>query len=215
LDQQPNPTLDIAPKDKTGKAGDLIGPFVVTTTADKIEVKAALDGGAKLTDKDGKELSEVKSGEFAAESTGDKVTEIYVKVPAEAKKGEAKFTVEVDAELKTGRLFIRSDSNHKTQSLVVASPVTASVKADAKANWEAAPETVPTVPSETSSSTPTSTTTTAPTTTTTPAPVAGGGSDDNLASTGASIFVPLLIGIGLLGAGAGALLLIRRRKAAA
>ena len=44
--------------------------------------------------------------------------------------------------------------------------------------------------------------------------MAGAGGDDDLASTGASIFVPLLIGIGLLGAGAGALLFVRRKRTA-
>ena len=52
------------------------------------------------------------------------------------------------------------------------------------------------------------------TTTTTAAPAPGGGSDD-LASTGASILWPLVGGLVLVGAGAGALFFVRRKKAGA
>lgn len=73
----------------------------------------------------------------------------------------------------------------------------------------------PTTTTTTSESTPVESTTTtteaAPASTTTtvsPVPVAN---EDELASTGASILVPLLIGVGLLGGGAALLVVMRRR----
>ena len=65
------------------------------------------------------------------------------------------------------------------------------------------------------SSTPETTTPTTTTTTTTPANPAPGGSTDDLASTGASILWPLVGGLALVGAGIGALFVVRRKKAGA
>jgi LPXTG-motif cell wall-anchored protein len=55
---------------------------------------------------------------------------------------------------------------------------------------------------------------TSPAPTTTSVAVVPVNDEDELASTGASILVPLLAGIGLLGAGAGALFFVRRRNTA-
>ncbi|MEJ2852812.1 MULTISPECIES: thioester domain-containing protein [unclassified Saccharothrix] len=207
LDQEPNPTLKIDPKELEGKAGTLIGPFVISTTATTGTIEANLPTGIKFTNKEGAELDVAAKGDLAAASQVN-IAEVYVKVDEGVAPGEVEFTVRATAELQHGRLFVAKDRNQKTQSLVIAKPTPASVKDTAKVKW-----TENVVPTSETTTTTTTTTTTAPTTTTTPAPAAGGGEDD-LAQTGASIFVPLLIGLGLLGAGAAALIVVRRKKAA-
>ncbi|GAA3890848.1 thioester domain-containing protein [Saccharothrix violaceirubra] len=216
---EPKPTLDIKPDETVhGKAGERIGPFTVTTTAKQIVLKADLPAGVKLVDKDGKELPYVKAGDAAAKAAPADVTvtDVYIQVEAGTKAGEAEFTVEATATLSQGRLFVSEDRNKKTQSLIVVTPVDVDVRDTAKADWTEVVTTTTTAPSTTPAPTTTQapSTTPAPTTTTTQAPTTGG-QDDDLASTGASIFVPLLIGLGLLGAGAAALIIVRRRKSAA
>ncbi len=224
IKEQPTPTLTIEPAEKKGAPGDLIGPFTVTTTAGEVVLKADLPAGVTLADKDGNVLSDPKEGTFAVKDAGTKTKEFWVKVPAGTADGKASFSVEANAELTQGRLFVSSNDQLQTQSLVVAFPAKANLKAKGTAEWAATGETT-TPPSSTSESAPpTSTTTesapstseTVPTTTTTEPVPAGGssGEPDELASTGASIFVPLVIGIVLVGGGAGALLVMRRRKAA-
>jgi TQXA domain-containing protein/LPXTG-motif cell wall-anchored protein len=219
IKEQPTPTLAIEPADKTGVTGDLIGPFTVTTTAGEVVLKADLPAGVTLADKDGNTLSNPKEGTFAVKDAGVKTKEFFVKVPAGTPDGKATFSVEANAELTQGRLFVSSNDNLQTQSLIVAFPVKTDLKATGTAAWAAG--TAPTTPTSTTTeettpstteSTPTSET--VPTTTTTQAVPAGGSSGETggLASTGASIFVPLIVGIVLVGGGAGALLVMRRRK---
>ncbi|MET1071551.1 MAG: thioester domain-containing protein [Umezawaea sp.] len=216
--EQPTPTLALEPADKSGAPGDLIGPFTITTTAGEVVLKADLPQGVTLADKDGNTLSDPQGGTFAVKDAGTKTKEFWVKVPADAADGKASFSVEANATLTQGRLFVSSNDQLQTQSLIVASPSKVSLKAPGTASWKAG-EVVP--PSSTSESAPPTSTTesappseTTPTTTTTEAVPAGGSSGETggLASTGASIFVPLIIGIVLVGGGAGALLVMRRRK---
>jgi TQXA domain-containing protein len=213
--EQPTPTLALEPKEKAGAAGELIGPFTVTTTAGEVVLKADLPEGVTLTDKDGNKLADPASG-LAVKDAGNKSQEFWVKVPAGTAPGAAKFSLEVNAELTQGRLFVSSNDKEQTQSLVVASPAKASLKAEGAAKWTGTP-TTSTPPSSSVTQPPSSTPTTpAPTTTSQPVPAGGSTSETGgLASTGASIFVPLTIGIVLVGGGAGALLLMRRRKTGA
>lgn len=208
-DQEPAPTLDIKQDLLEGTAGGaLIGPFqVVTTSENDLTLEAEVPEGVTFTDKDGQPLQE-QQGTLGAQAV-TRTSEVFVKVDKDVEPGEIEFTVHATAKLHGGRLFVARDGQGKTQSLVIAKTTDADVKDSAKAKWIAGPI----VSSPTSPTTTTTTTTTAPTTTTTPAPAAGGG-EDNLANTGASIFVPLLIGVGLLGAGAGVLLFMRRKRAA-
>ncbi|WP_158852391.1 thioester domain-containing protein [Saccharothrix deserti] len=207
---EPKPTLSIDPGELTGKAGGKIGPFTIATTATEAVLTADLPAGVTLVDKDGQPLQVADEGAVGAASTVN-VAEVWVKVDEGVEPGEVEFTVEASAKLRSGRLFVSSDRNQKTQSLVIATSENFPVKATAKAKWVEG-----TVVTTTTEATPTTTTTT----TTTEAPVtsttvpAGGGGEDDLANTGASIFVPLLIGLGLLGAGAGALLFLRRKRTA-
>ncbi|CAL9656727.1 hypothetical protein SUDANB95_06794 [Actinosynnema sp. ALI-1.44] len=210
IPQEPSPTLEIDPKVVKGKAdGVPFGPFKIKSTASLVVFTANLPTGVTLTDEAGDPLDDAPASQGLAAQTTDTELEAWVKVEPGTAPGKADFAVKASAELRHGRLFVSSDKEQKTQSLIIAEPTKVEVKDKVTAEWTEG--TQPTTPSETTTTT--TTTTTAPTTTTTPAPAAGGG-DDDLASTGASIFVPLLIGLGLLGAGAAALIIVRRKKTA-
>lgn len=202
IGNQPTPALEITPAEAKGKAGTLIGPFTVSTTGQITELTADLPDGVTITDKDSKELKaeDIKNG-----------TELFLNVPKDAEDGSASFSLKGTAPLATGRLFVGKNyqaPDHTTQSLIVAQADKGKLSASAKGSWTAA----------TTTTTPTTTTetTTTPTTTTTteaaPAPQAR--NTGGLASTGASILVPVVIGLALVGAGVGALLLQRRRRRA-
>ncbi|HET9141843.1 thioester domain-containing protein [Actinophytocola sp.] len=189
------PSLAIKPGEKAGKSGDRIGPFTVSTNGDITDLKKTVPAGVKITDKDGVELTvdALKDG-----------SEIYFDVPKGTATGDGVVDLTATAEVSTGRLFVGSDG--KAQALIVAQSDKATVTAGAKATW-----TLPVVPTTTTTTPPA--TTAPPTTTTSPVPQAApAAQEEELASTGASPLVPLGLGVLLLGAGAG-LLLVRRRKA--
>jgi len=218
VDQEPAPTLSVDPKLLEGAAdGRLIGPFTVKTSADEVFVEAELPEGVTFTDRDGKELNLVEQRGDVKVAAEQKISEVFVRVAEGVEPSEVEFTVRATAEVRHGRLFVSSDRNKKTQSLVIAKPAKMDAKDQAKVKWvEGAKPTTSSSPASATTTTTTTTTEAAPTTTTTndvPAPGAGGGEDD-LASTGASIFVPLLIGLGLLGAGVAAMIVVRRKKTA-
>ncbi|MFC3899072.1 Cys-Gln thioester bond-forming surface protein [Lentzea rhizosphaerae] len=217
IKEQPKPTLEIEPASQSGKSGEKIGPFKVTTTASEVKLTANLPEGVTVTDAKGNPLAVQKQGDkLAVQAAGEKVSEFFVNVPANAPAGNASFKLSAEAELAIGRLFVahNKDKDDVAQSLVVAQPQKAKVEKEAKADWklEVVPPTTTTTTTTTTTST--TTTTTAPTTTTTPANPAPGGGED-LASTGASILWPLLGGLALVGAGVGALFVVRRKKAGA
>ncbi len=202
---EPTPALNVSPETATGKAGERLGPFTVATTGEITEITSELPEGVKLTDADGKELT-------AADIADG--TEIYVDVPEEAEEGAGAFSLNATAHLATGRLFVSEGYQKKpAQSLIVASSEDTNLSAKASVEWAAAPQ--PTQPEETTEVTTPSETTTqpaAPTTETSQPAVTPQANTDDLADTGASPMVPLLIGLGLVGAGTGAILLQRRRK---
>lgn len=211
--EEPTPTLELAPETVSGQAGERIGPFTVATTGEISELTTDLPDGTKLTDADGNELSKSAITDGA---------EIYVDVPGSLSAGNASFEIKATGHVNTGRLFVAGNyDERKAQSLIVAQSEDVTLSAGATATWQAAPTTTP--PEETTSSTtpaPTTTSMPAPTTTsaapaaptTTDAPPAPVSNEDDLALTGASITTPLLIGVGLVIAGAGALVFQRRRK---
>ncbi|MFD4673013.1 thioester domain-containing protein [Lentzea sp. NPDC058450] len=221
IKDQPKPTLEIEPVSQTGKTGEKIGPFTVTTTASEVKLTADLPEGVTITDEAGNPLQVKKKGDqLAVQGTGDKISKFFVNVPADAKDGEAKFKLSAEATLQAGRLFVAKDKastgdDGKAQSLVVAQPTKAKVEKEAKADWKAG--VVPPTTTTTTATTTTTTTETTPpsTTSSTPANPAPGGGEDDLASTGASILWPLLGGLVLVGAGVGALFVVRRKKAGA
>jgi TQXA domain-containing protein/LPXTG-motif cell wall-anchored protein len=219
---EPKPTLVIEPESQSGKSGDKIGPFKVTTTAPEVKLTANLPEGVTITDAEGKPLAVQKKGDnLAVQGTGDKISEFFVNVPKDAKDGEATFKLSAEATLSEGRLFIAKDKasagdDGVAQTLVVAQPQKVKVEKEAKANWKLG--SVPTQPTTTTTTAPATTTpatTTPETTSSTPANPAPGGGEDDLASTGASILWPLLGGLVLVGAGAGALFVVRRKNAGA
>jgi TQXA domain-containing protein/LPXTG-motif cell wall-anchored protein len=194
IGEAPLPTLSIDPTNLDGTTGTRIGPFTVSTNATVEQLTADLPDGVKLTDADGNELT-------GTVADGAKV---YVDVPAGAVDGAGSFEVTASASVDTGRLFVgKNYAEHPTQSLIVAAAVKTTLTASAGASWTAAP-----VTTTTTTTPPATTTTVPPTTSTSAAPVPQGG----LAQTGASVFTPIVIGLVLVGAGAGALLFLRRRR---
>ena len=115
-------------------------------------------------------------------------SKVYLQVPADAATGSAELTVKANAHLDTGRLFVGDHYQQKpSQTLIVATGSDTALSASAKANWNVTPATP-----------------------TTPAPQGSAGG--SLPDTGASVFVPVLVGVVLVGAGVGALLFQRRRR---
>ena len=205
LGEQPTPTLTVSPETLSGNAGERIGPFTVTTSGTIEGLTADLPAGVKITDADGTELT---AGTIADG------TELYVDVPEGASDGDGSFELTASAAVDTGRLFVGKDyDEHPTQSLIVAKAEKTTLTVSAGAEWTTAPTTPPT---STTTTTTTTTTTVPPATTTTedtPAPQPKN-NDDDLAETGASILAPVLIGLVLVGAGLGAMLVVRRRRKA-
>ncbi|WP_410604315.1 thioester domain-containing protein [Amycolatopsis sp. lyj-90] len=188
ISAQPKPTLDIGPAKASGATGSKIGPFSVATTGDITELTSKLPEGVKVVDADGKEIkaAAIKDG-----------TKVFIDVPKDAKDGNGSFSLKVSGHLDTGRLFVGENYDKvPAQSLIVADSEKTSVTANATASWKqgGAPET--------------------PAPTTTPGGAESGGGDE-LANTGASATLPLVIGGSLLGAGVLMVLLVRRRRSQA
>jgi TQXA domain-containing protein/LPXTG-motif cell wall-anchored protein len=188
---EPKPMLSLEPNKLTGKADSVIGPFVVTTTATGVTIAAKLPEGVIFSDKAGNELPKA---EVATKIQQLDKYEFYVKVPAGIPTGKVDFTVAGDTEFSLGRLFISKDSKKPSQSIILAKTEKVKLEAKGVAEWG-----VPT---------------TTPTTSTPAAPAPQPKNTDNeLANTGASILTPILIGVVLVGAGVGALVFQRRRRA--
>ncbi|PPK65896.1 thioester domain-containing protein [Actinokineospora auranticolor] len=192
--------LKVAPSKRSGKPGDKIGPFKVSSNGTIKGLDVNLPEGVKVVDKDGKAITTVKDG-----------TEIYLQIPADAKDGKGSFSVTGEGPaIEVGRLFVgKNREGEEAQPLIVAGTETVPLKAVGEADW--AKGTTPTT--TTTAPTTTAPTTTVPPTTTTVAPAPQ--PSNNLPDTGANILVPVLVGVGLLGAGAGALLYVRHRRNAA
>ncbi|OZM72590.1 TQXA domain protein [Amycolatopsis antarctica] len=205
IGDQPTPALEVGPKELDGEAGGKVGPFEVKTNGEITEFTSNLPEGVKVTDEAGAEL--------ALEDITDGV-KFWIDVPAEAEEGKGEVSLKAHSEVATGRLFVADDyKKDPAQSLIVAKSDKSDLKAQVSAKW------TPGTPD----TTPPSTTTPAPSTTDSavvppvsstsspkPKPVSN---EDDLADTGASIMTPILIGVGLLAAGGGALYLQRRRSA--
>ncbi|GAB3490664.1 thioester domain-containing protein [Amycolatopsis cihanbeyliensis] len=202
---EPDPALELTPADATGKAGERIGPFTVSTSGEIQKLVAdGLPEGATLTDADGKELT-------AADITDG--TEIFVHVPEDAEEGKGSFGLKASAAVNTGRLFVGENYDKvKAQSLIVATSDKLKLSDEAMVRWSAAGETPPTTETSTTTA-PSTTTEAAPSTTETP--VAPQSNEGPLAQTGFSAMTPLVIGLVLLGGGAVTLLILRRRKGTA
>ncbi|MFC9253053.1 Cys-Gln thioester bond-forming surface protein [Amycolatopsis thailandensis] len=189
ISAQPKPTLDIGPAKASGATGSKIGPFSVATTGDITELTSKLPEGVKVVDADGKEIkaSAIKDG-----------TKVFVDVPKDTKDGEGSFSLKVSGHLDTGRLFVGENyAKVPAQSLIVADSEKTSVSANATASWKQGGAPVSETPAPT-----------------TPGGAESGGGNE-LANTGASATMPLVIGGALLGAGVLMVLLVRRRRSEA
>jgi TQXA domain-containing protein/LPXTG-motif cell wall-anchored protein len=189
ISTEPKPVLTLEPNKLTGKADSLIGPFVVTTSASGVTIAAKLPDGVIFSDKDGKELPKA---EVATKIQQLDKYEFYVKVPASVTTGKVEFTVAGDTEFSLGRLFISKDESKKTQSMILATSRTVKLEKQGTAEWGTPATTTPTSNA--------------------PAPQPKNANNE-LANTGASILTPILIGVVLVGAGVGALVFQRRRRA--
>ncbi|MCP2258070.1 TQXA domain-containing protein [Streptoalloteichus tenebrarius] len=219
---QPPVSLKLSPEKAEGAPGDKIGPFTVDTTASeaKLSVKKSTADGVQVVTAEGKPVTSAKGGD-----------KVFVQVPADAKGGTGEATVQAEAEatVEKGRLFVGSDRNKRTQTLITAESMKTSVKAHAEAAWKkkttpssSSGATTPSNPGgpttsvSTSASQPPSSVpvTPAPVTSTTQAQPVPASNNDNLANTGASVLGAIGVGIVLVGGGATALILQRRRKKA-
>ncbi|WP_233160194.1 Cys-Gln thioester bond-forming surface protein [Actinophytocola xanthii] len=181
IGEQPPAALEIDPASAKGTAGEMIGPFTVTTTGTIDKINADLPEDVRLTDGTGRELGAdiVKNG-----------TELFLDVDANAPAGSASFELAATASVETGRLFVGENYDEApTQALIVAKSVDTQLTATAEAEWAAAP----------------------PESSTEAAPVAQAKNDD-LATTGASVFAPILFGAALVAAGIFAVLFVRYRR---
>jgi TQXA domain-containing protein len=182
LADEPNASLKIDPESKDGTAGERIGPFTVNTTGTVEKLSTSLPYGVKLTDVDGRELKVAQI---------KNASQLFFDVPEDSSDGAATFKLTASATVDTGRLFVGQDysESNKTQTLIVASGERTKINVKATAEWNAAGQQE------------------AP-------PVAQGKNEDDnggLASTGASIAIPLGVGVGLLGLGFGVLWFLKRR----
>lgn len=212
MEEQPAASLSITPGEiKDVEAGSKAGEFTLSTNAKNVKVALA-DGtpeGVKIVDEAGVEITQFDDG-----------TKFWLSAPAGEAVGAATVKAEAKAQVEKGRLFVGKSDKHRTQTLIVAASNKGKAKAEASAKWvEKAvpppPSTTTVPPTTTTEVAPTTTTEVAPSTTTAaPAPsttVAPPPQGGNLPVTGTTILPVLGIGLLLLGAGVGLVLLQRRR----
>ncbi|MBP2321566.1 TQXA domain-containing protein/LPXTG-motif cell wall-anchored protein [Kibdelosporangium banguiense] len=131
-----------------------------------------------------KDGKELKKADVATKIQQLDKYEFYVKVPANIATGKVEFSIAGQSEFSLGRLFVTQDAKKKTQSMILATSKTVKLDANGVAEWASAPAA--------------------------PQPKKA---NNELANTGASILTPILIGVVLVGAGVGALVFQRRRRA--
>ncbi|URM91355.1 Cys-Gln thioester bond-forming surface protein [Streptomyces sp. MRC013] len=119
--QEPEASLSLEPNAVSGKAGGKLGPITVRTNAERATVTAPEASGVKVTDKDGKPVTEAKDG-----------TELYVDVPAGTADGTAAFNVQASTSVSVGRAFA---SLSKSQTQILAGSSQSTVSATGSATW--------------------------------------------------------------------------------
>jgi TQXA domain-containing protein len=211
IGEQPPVSLSLTPEliDDV-EAGTNAGPFTLDTTADSVELTVEGPEGVQIVDGSGQPIAPVSPMDKDIFS----VTEFWLSPPADGAAGEATVHAEGEATVEKGRLFVGADNEaNPTQTLIVATSTKTKASAEAAARWLEAPTSSPTTtPTETTPPTETTTTTsetTAPPSTTTPPP------SSDLPVTGASVLPVLGLGLLLIAAGVGALVLQRRLRRSA
>ncbi|MEE2044531.1 thioester domain-containing protein [Nocardiopsis tropica] len=207
---EPGSALPVSPDRGSGLAGGTVGEFTVETSAEEVPVTVDAPEGVELVD--------LGSGEPVT-GVGDGST-VGFAVPADAGAGEATFTLEAEATVRTGRLF-KGESDEPTQTLITAQGGQTTVTASASATWEEGGETTPPTdepsepteePSEPESPAPTPSPSETPSET--PSAPADDSNEPTLPVTGGALAGLVAAGIAALGAGGGAIYLSRKRKAA-
>ncbi|MFC9119239.1 LAETG motif-containing sortase-dependent surface protein [Streptomyces sp. NPDC057067] len=121
---EPKASVSLEPAAVSGKAGERVGPVTVHTDAGQVSVTPPADadaGGVKVTDKDGKPVTE------AADGTG-----LYFDIPEDAADGSASLTVQATTSVPVGRVFAGLT---KSQTMILAGSSESTVTATATATW--------------------------------------------------------------------------------
>ncbi len=202
---EPTVSLSITPPASTeGVAGQLVGPYMVNTSA----------ATATLTPSDGVSLHNEDGSPFTDEVVDG--TQVWLKSDAE---GAGTITATADAEVGAGRVFYGQNAAGKDlQRLILATTVTTDATAEASVTFGTPPPT--TTPETTTTTTPETTTTvpsTVPTTvvdtpTTTPPTVPTSDNGGGLPVTGAQSLVLVGIALVLVATGAGFGIVSRRKR---
>jgi TQXA domain-containing protein len=136
---------------------------------------------------EGVRVTDAEGNELNANQIAD-TSKLFFDVPADQDAGSANFRLTALANVDAGRLFVSQNyEKDASQTLIVASSEEKRVNVQARASWAAEGQ---------------------------EAPIQQGKNDvedDDLATTGASILIPALVGVGLLVLGFGAMFLMRRR----
>src|SRR5690606_22347169 len=119
-------SLTIAPESAEGKAGETIGEFTVTTSADSVPLTLDAPEGVELVD--------VETGEAVETASNGDV--FGFKVPKGTEAGEATVSGTVSATVNVGRLFKGTEAE-PTQTLITADGQETEVTAGAKVSWTA------------------------------------------------------------------------------
>lgn len=193
---QPKPSLEIDDSAARGHSGELIGPYVIhSSTRGKVDVSVTGNGDVTLVNKDREPVSRAADGD-----------RLYVLVPGDADRGRAEIVARGRSVVEAGRLFIdreNRDQARRSQSLIVASPTEVRVEDRVGVEWK---------PGTPVTSTPVTTT---PETPAPPRPQPAVPPRGELADTGADVAIAVGVGALLVGGGATALIVQRRRRGVA
>ncbi|MEU0149736.1 LAETG motif-containing sortase-dependent surface protein [Streptomyces sp. NPDC006288] len=121
---EPKASVALEPAAVSGKAGERVGPVTVRTDAGQVSVTPPADaaaGGVKVTDKDGKPVTEAADG-----------AALYFDVPADAADGSAALGVQATTSVPVGRVFAGLT---KSQTMILAGSSESTVTASASATW--------------------------------------------------------------------------------
>ncbi|MGX7826526.1 Cys-Gln thioester bond-forming surface protein [Actinokineospora sp. 24-640] len=209
--ENPEPGIVITPSASTGEPGDSLPFTVAFTGVSSTTLSVSPEGQVRLTESNGDPLPGDPSGKHPVTpvDSGNKFSAV---VSGSAVPGSVRVAAEGDHDL-LGELLIREGSAPTPEALVIARSPRFGLRANAFITVK---------PQATSTTTPSSTLTPSPTPEPTVTSVSPPGSDpvasapppaDDLAETGASVLAPVLVGLSLLGTGAAALLVVRRRRA--
>jgi TQXA domain-containing protein len=125
LTAQPPVSISLSPEDASGKAGELIGPFVVSTTASQLAVSTDLGLGEVIVDADGAPRTSAGNGD-----------ELFVRVPAGTPAGQLTVTATGMATVQTGRVFVVPAQ--PAQKFILASAASTPALDTAVASWDTA-----------------------------------------------------------------------------